>query len=1426
MFKRLFTTVLVAVMVVTAVPSAMAAKKTNNFSKQSRNIYYLWGDFETAEQIQHLTTSREANSARESYKTTELSLVSGGAESSKNALQVKMDSADSDDYINFHFPGISYEKYKISFWLKTDAPGAKDISMMIEYFKFDKSETITIPLVASDGEWHKYEYTWTCGDSDTNYRLGDGGSQNLRFALTGCTGAYTFCLDRLSVEPYGFVDWDYSSVNVHYNYAMGIVPEEPVYGNTDTNPFSDISSHWGREVIRSLAGTGMINGMGDGTFAPDKNVTRAEFIKMIVGALADRDVKYDGRYTDVAQSSWYAPYIALADSYVILANEMKEGSKILPEKPITREEAATIIAKVAKYKGAKADKTTIFSDEAQISGWARDEVKASAAYGIINGYEDGTFRPANNITRAEAAKMLSKVVEITDRLAIYVDAEAGNDKNDGTSDLPLKTVVAARDMAKKYSDDMQNDIFIFIRGEHYFDETFVLNEKDSGKNGYDVVYTSWGEEKPIFTMAKKYTGFEIHDADKNIWKTFVGKGVHSRQAYFNEVKGIRSRTIGYLENCELVNDTYYLCDNMELLDLQYPAEVDTVHHVYWTNNRYMIKSITEENGRVRIDFGDYFHENKYRVVEKNSHSSLIRTPSYLENAYEFLDQQGEWYLNKHDGYMYYIPRSGEEMSTMELKLPLGEDLIDGIGSSYNHLLTNITFDNIQFEGTTWFRIDELGGFAPLQNNLLTGTRENGHDGKTGQSVGAAMNFSKCENITFTNNFFRHMGMTCLEFIEGAKYITIEGNEFGDISSHALLVDDVSLSGWFATKPMEQWCEYYEINNNYIHHVATDYNGSAAVGLGFIRHTDFEHNQISHSPYSGLHIGWGWPQYIDSGNINYDIDINYNHITDVMFGRVNDGAAIYNLGGASRENDSFPDAPNQGINKLRMMGNYLVNTWNSEGIYPDQGSSNWYIANNVTDVGKYLKYKPWNFEKGGVSYPHEFYWSHMHSANISYLTFENNYSTHDFAYVSGYMNQLESSIEPVNICPDRNWPAEAQEIIAEAGIEEKYRDNFDLDTPDVFMGNNKWMKVEVNLPTDPGLFVWNSDIETTSLDDYDIRWWFSDPEALRYEDGKIIATKEGHYEAEVWAVVDGVDMNHHYMIEVHRPIEKVAFNPDKVNLMAGVEIPLNISAIAGDYEKNITYSDDVEVEIHLEDPTVATIEYDEVYRYYTVKGLSKGKTEATGTITYLGVPYPFSMDISVIVYDSDEAEKLPYREVAYHQNWSTGAIPVSGGGIKVGASPAYWLGEKIENELIAFDMEIDPGHRWPAIVFCNSQTSGDYNTVDNYMIGFKENFIEVQRWNNGVRTYIFGESNLNPIAGPGVPNTGDDKFYEYNKRYSVIVGALDTPEGTRIILTINGDNIIDYTDNTEKRLPASGYFASYNPAPGGTTYYPYSGITNE
>lgn len=81
-------------------------------------------------------------------------------------------------------------------------------------------------------------------------------------------------------------------------------------------------------------------------------------------------------------------------------------------------------------------RTADFSDEESISEWAREGTMEALDYGVITGYGDNSFRPHSNITRAEAAVMIFRTAELFKRLAVYVDANKGNDYNCGTEESP------------------------------------------------------------------------------------------------------------------------------------------------------------------------------------------------------------------------------------------------------------------------------------------------------------------------------------------------------------------------------------------------------------------------------------------------------------------------------------------------------------------------------------------------------------------------------------------------------------------------------------------------------------------------------------------------------------------------------------------------------------------------------------------------------------------------------------------------------------------------------------------------------------------------------------------------------------------------------------------------------------------------------
>lgn len=146
-----------------------------------------------------------------------------------------------------------------------------------------------------------------------------------------------------------------------------------------------------------------VNGNGDGTFAPDANITRAEFLKMVVTALCDYDDTKDygtSSFSDIPLNRWFENYVAYGELKGIINGY--EG-KFYPNDPITRAEA-TKIAAVAMGLDINGSPDAGFSD---VSGWAVPYINAFAQTGAIQGDGDGTFRPQRNITRAEAAKIVA-----------------------------------------------------------------------------------------------------------------------------------------------------------------------------------------------------------------------------------------------------------------------------------------------------------------------------------------------------------------------------------------------------------------------------------------------------------------------------------------------------------------------------------------------------------------------------------------------------------------------------------------------------------------------------------------------------------------------------------------------------------------------------------------------------------------------------------------------------------------------------------------------------------------------------------------------------------------------------------------------------------------------------------------------------------
>lgn len=180
---------------------------------------------------------------------------------------------------------------------------------------------------------------------------------------------------------------------------------------TQAPAFSDVAqTHWAAGYIRALAERGIVSGNA-GCFFPDRCVTRAEFVKMLFGVMdAALPTSGGNAFTDV--SGWAVPYVTWAAENGIVNGT--EGDRFSPDERITREQIAAILLRCADRFSVKLPHgdEKHFTDEGNISGYARTAVSELAGAGVINGSTDGSFRPRATATRAEAAKMLCIILQI------------------------------------------------------------------------------------------------------------------------------------------------------------------------------------------------------------------------------------------------------------------------------------------------------------------------------------------------------------------------------------------------------------------------------------------------------------------------------------------------------------------------------------------------------------------------------------------------------------------------------------------------------------------------------------------------------------------------------------------------------------------------------------------------------------------------------------------------------------------------------------------------------------------------------------------------------------------------------------------------------------------------------------------------------
>jgi len=181
--------------------------------------------------------------------------------------------------------------------------------------------------------------------------------------------------------------------------------------------FNDLVGYsWAEDAIETLATLGIIQGTSETTFEPSKNITRADFITLLVRMLKlegiGADTDFDSNFADVDEGMYYYEPIAIARKLGIVQGV---GSDIFnPTGQITREDLMVMVARALRIANkitstGSYDDISNFSDASQVSDYAVESIAILVKEGIILGNPDNTINPKGNATRAETAVILYRI---------------------------------------------------------------------------------------------------------------------------------------------------------------------------------------------------------------------------------------------------------------------------------------------------------------------------------------------------------------------------------------------------------------------------------------------------------------------------------------------------------------------------------------------------------------------------------------------------------------------------------------------------------------------------------------------------------------------------------------------------------------------------------------------------------------------------------------------------------------------------------------------------------------------------------------------------------------------------------------------------------------------------------------------------------